>query len=436
MPLTVNARKASFSLAGPDVEPEHWSWALASPAERRAYYLTLGRACIRRKLLELRAGIGVDGRPLKPVKPESRPDGARGQPLSPHDAASRFQRWLRMFAAVDRCTLYWTNLWSRAVRGHMVGWGHLPVRNVVGLTRRHVREAVTEARAGWAKMHGLATPPPAKAPRPPRPVGSIPPKVQPPRVPPLPEPAVMPALVPPAGSPGPVHSPDTLVAARAALAGVTRPSEKNRILHELLAARSAGIRVTARAHGMTAAEEFAVTEFGGIRLHHSPLGTFRQDVIHPAVLSLRQFLDIPPMPAALTGPTRNVYLTEQESDNNSHYARKFNRPGFRAWAEGGRGDVVVYGGKALDPETYAHEAGHNLAASLYGGGIEPAGTSDFMAAARSGEPAPTEYGKSFPSEDFAETMKMFATDPQKLRSRAPRRYEVARRLMEVPGYGG
>lgn len=165
MGLSVNPAKASFSLSGADVEPVHWAWALAGPKERRAYYLDLGRACYRRKILELAAGIGVDGRPLRPVKPSSRPDRATGPPLSPHEAASRFQRYLvkQPFADPTRCTLYWTQGWAKVVRGHMVGWGHLPVRDVVGLTKRHVREAVAEARAAWALRHGVEPPP--KAPK-------------------------------------------------------------------------------------------------------------------------------------------------------------------------------------------------------------------------------------------------------------------------------
>lgn len=154
MPLTVNEVRSSFSLSGSDVTPNHWAWDMAGPTRRKDYFQTLGQACYRRKIRELQAGVGVDGQKLKPVQPRSRPDRATGPPLSPHEASSRFQRYLRVFAAADRCTLYWAAGWSKVVRGHRVGWGHLPIRDVVGLTQRHYREAVFEAQATWTAPFG------------------------------------------------------------------------------------------------------------------------------------------------------------------------------------------------------------------------------------------------------------------------------------------
>lgn len=155
MPLTVNEARDSFSLAGRDVEPLDPYWPHLPASEHLAYYRILGEKARHRKLRELDAGVGVNGRRLASVKPESRRDGGSGPPLSPHNAASRFQRYLRVHVAVDRCVLYWGYGWRKVVRGHRIGWGALPIRDVVGLTKRDFAAAVAEARSEWAQRNGM-----------------------------------------------------------------------------------------------------------------------------------------------------------------------------------------------------------------------------------------------------------------------------------------
>lgn len=154
MPLTVNERKASFTLKGPDCEPDHWAWEFASPAERIAYFKRLGEHCVRELRTQLRLGRDAKGKPFAPLR-NPRPDGATGKPLVPHHAESRFSKYLSVFAAVDRTTIYWGRGWAKFVRWHREGAGRLPPRDAVGLSPHRYRKVVAEARAVWARLNGL-----------------------------------------------------------------------------------------------------------------------------------------------------------------------------------------------------------------------------------------------------------------------------------------
>src|SRR4051812_4100607 len=107
----------------------------------RGYALLLKRR-------ELRRGVGVSGARLKAVKPESRPDGAKGPPLSPHQAESRSQKWLRASISHRNATvtLWWSHGWGRILNYHRDGNRHLPVRDVIGLTPADRRAHEAEMR--------------------------------------------------------------------------------------------------------------------------------------------------------------------------------------------------------------------------------------------------------------------------------------------------
>lgn len=179
MPVVVDPKRASFRLSGPDFEPvDDPAWRYATRLDRRAFWAHVARLAYEEKIKDLRAGRGVDGRPLQRVKPESRPDGATGPALSPHRAESRFQRLLR-YGATDRwANLWWGNGWSAIVRYHAFAMGprSLPVRDVVGLTRP-AQARVKAAAADYWRRHRLhlpmlnlggngGSPAPATAPRP------------------------------------------------------------------------------------------------------------------------------------------------------------------------------------------------------------------------------------------------------------------------------
>src|SRR5262245_16195392 len=86
----MQAEPTNIKLSGPQFEPVNDpAWARATEKQRLAYWQHLAEFALDTKRKEIRRGIGVDGRKLKPVKPESRPDNAKGPPLIPHYAESR-----------------------------------------------------------------------------------------------------------------------------------------------------------------------------------------------------------------------------------------------------------------------------------------------------------------------------------------------------------
>jgi hypothetical protein len=155
MPILVDEARATFRLAGPDFEPyRDEDWKRASEADRKAYWNEVGRLAYAAKQRELAQGIGVDGKPLFPVK-HPRPDGAKGPPLSPHRIQSRFRRYLDWREGRDGVTLFWGHSWRAIVGYHMLGKGHLPVRNVVGLTLPSQNGIRERARRWWRARNPL-----------------------------------------------------------------------------------------------------------------------------------------------------------------------------------------------------------------------------------------------------------------------------------------
>lgn len=160
MPLTTDPARANFTIRGEDYEPTDVAWRLAGPAERRAYYRRLGELGKQAKEWELIRGIDVQGKPFVRVKPESRPDGADGKPLSPHYADSRFRR-LFDFAETDRSvTFFWRAGWAKYVKYHAYRMGPraLPVRDTVGFSPGRQRWLREGGRLWWANGHRLIVP--------------------------------------------------------------------------------------------------------------------------------------------------------------------------------------------------------------------------------------------------------------------------------------
>lgn len=176
MPVLIDDTR--IRIGGDDYEPAGLAWLYARPEQRREHWRTVGNLAVRRIRNRLRLGRDKDGRPLARLRTK-RPDGADGPPLTPHRAESRFSRYLRVSATPRGCVVFWGHGWAKVVRGHKLGWGALPVRDVVGLTRADERYIRAEARAVWARKHGgpIAGPPPGspapRASRRPRP--SLPP---------------------------------------------------------------------------------------------------------------------------------------------------------------------------------------------------------------------------------------------------------------------
>lgn len=151
---------ASFTIFGPDFTPNDPEWLRATPNRRRDYWRRVGELAIQAKQAELRRGIDVDGRALKPVKPLSRKDGADGPPLTPHRGSSRFYYRMRVALRADGVTVFWGDNWARVVQAHRVGalirngFGRgirikLPKRDVVGLTAQSQHWVAARAAAYW-----------------------------------------------------------------------------------------------------------------------------------------------------------------------------------------------------------------------------------------------------------------------------------------------
>jgi hypothetical protein len=448
----------------------------AAPAEQRAFRVRTGELAVHLLRDQLRRGIGRDGQQLKPVKPSSRPDGARGKPLVPHNAASRTSKWLRYSIRKDGVTLWWSHGWATILGYHRRGEGHLPVRDVgpSDATLRRLKSGMAEwwrrrhrvpilAGPGVAQ-HGPEVLPLVKPPAPPRRGpgrAARAPKPALPRIAPgtpaelvakyphlaqfMPQTAGRPSRpgpgrTPPAPKPPPPRPPAGFVQEMsAALAGVRGLKDRDRVVHDMIAARATPSG-PAQMHGMATAEDFHAVEFGGVRFHFAPLGPFNAAAEKPApvvdtIRTLHQYeTEVRPLPRRLIAQTRAVYFTAQANEADAARAAAYG-PGFVSGATGGDGAVVVYHDAPLAVRTLAHESGHNLATALYGR-TTPAEGSAYRQAIDSDEPPPSDYARVNHSEDFAEAARLYATMPDELQRIAPRRYEVIRKMLEAPSYGG
>jgi hypothetical protein len=166
---TVTAADLRIVLTGAEFEPTGPAWDRATEAERRAYWRRLAEIAYFLKRQEIARGIGADGRKLPPVKPESRPDRAKGPPLAPHQAESRTARLLAYSSTATGATLYWRasgrRSWAEILGYHARIEGHVegaPLRDTLGISPRGRARGIAQARDWWAAWHGI---PPARMPR-------------------------------------------------------------------------------------------------------------------------------------------------------------------------------------------------------------------------------------------------------------------------------
>jgi hypothetical protein len=256
---------------------------------------------------------------------------------------------------------------------------------------------------------------------------------------PKPEPAA-----PKAPVPGSIRSDDGTVdearlrdLIRDRTAGLTRPSQINYAVYNLLHEQgfNAGPTVRARSHDMAHEEEFRATTIGGMKVHYPPLPEeFDPINLHPLVPMMRTVWGTgEPLPEGLTRQTRNLYLSTQVNDKEEYWTKVNKTPGEVA-AMAGQGTVVVYRGRPLGRDLLAHEMGHNLAAAHWQGITPPPG-SKYHRAIASGEPPVSDYGRVNHAEDFAEAVRLFATDPGGLKGIAPMRHAAIEALIGA-GKGG
>ena len=145
----------NIPIEGPRFEPDDDVWRRASDAVRRTFWRRLGEFAMGVKRDEIRRGIGVDGQPLAPVLPASRPDGATGKPLDPHYGESRTSRLLAVSATATGSKVYWRASgrvsWATILGYHADGVVHgAPIRDTIGLSPAGWRRVEAQARALWA----------------------------------------------------------------------------------------------------------------------------------------------------------------------------------------------------------------------------------------------------------------------------------------------
>lgn len=236
-----------------------------------------------------------------------------------------------------------------------------------------------------------------------------------------------------ASPPGPEPIPPTAAksateadrALQAAVAGARKLSEQVRAAKDWVAANRANAPRPARKHWMPAAEPMDRVAFGGITWHFpdTPEG-------HNALaFTLRNMAEAGKLPDRLLKATTDVYFSSATVQHPLI-------PGMESPGSGGEDRAIVtYKNRSLDLEFFAHEAGHNLAAELYGS-IYPTARSEFKAATATGEGPPSDYGALNTSEDFAESVKYYTVNPSKFRESHPERAKVLDRILGDPTHGG
>ncbi len=184
------------------------------------------------------------------------------------------------------------------------------------------------------------------------------------------------------------------------------------------------------AHGMEQAEDMVSVSWEGIDYWFKK-GTFSEDNLAELVVSMSDAR----LPRRLTSATKRVIFSDQPNMDDAYWAVRYNDPDFSSLATGGDGTIVIYRNQPIDIGSLAHEMGHNLATKKYGI-TSPSPKSAYGRAMDSGEEPPTDYAKNSPSEDFAESVRLYFRNPQKLKSAAPKRYTVIKKIIESAGYGG
>ena len=184
-------------------------------------------------------------------------------------------------------------------------------------------------------------------------------------------------------------------------------------------------------HGMTNTEKMTSFTFEGITFYY----TGKVDKSSAIVKTLLNFTGAAKMPDSLLGSTKEVIISSQKNSADSYWEKTYNMKGFTSLATGGDGSIVVYNNSAMDVGSLAHEMGHNFAKDKWGSTV-PGKDSDFSAAINSKESAPTFYATRAPAEDFAESVKLYITDPDQLKKIAPKRFEIVEKLLEEKDYHG
>lgn len=143
------------------------------------------------------------------------------------------------------------------------------------------------------------------------------------------------------------------------------------------------------------------------------------------------------MPPRLRAATKAIIYTDQPNAQDEVWRQRYGYDETKQTrATSGGGAIVVYRDKPLGTVYLTHEAGHNLASTLYGGKPIPPPESDFAKAASKENPPPTKYAGKAIGEDFAESVRLYVDDPAAFAKSHPQRHAVIHKVMTDPNYGG
>jgi hypothetical protein len=182
-------------------------------------------------------------------------------------------------------------------------------------------------------------------------------------------------------------------------------------------------------HGMSRTENMWSVQHDGIIYH----GTGVVHETHPVVKTVRNMGTGEPLPHSLTRHTGNVYTTNQANKDDAHWRKVYTNFTASA-ATGGNGDVVIYNGGSATRNTMIHEMGHNLAKGRYGA-TSPKTDSEFQKASLTGVHV-TSYAKNSISEDFAESVAAYFTNPAKLKEASSERFSVINKIIKDEKFSG
>jgi hypothetical protein len=128
----------------------------------------------------------------------------------------------------------------------------------------------------------------------------------------------------------------------------------------------------------------------------------------------------------LLAATKSFKFVATPCEDDTHWAKVYNDPSFKAVATGGDGTVTVYNAKPVSAGIVAHECGHNLAKELWGT-TTPGG--EYAVVQREEMPVSPNATRN-KAEDFAEACRLYSTNKQRLIAHFPKKYEALRRLLD------
>lgn len=142
------------------------------------------------------------------------------------------------------------------------------------------------------------------------------------------------------------------------------------------------------------------------------------------------------LPVELKCTIKEVNLLDFRNPRDAYWAKQYRMPNFRSFATGGNGTINFYANEihqAAEKElahTLIHEAGHNLDQKLK----KISETHEWLNARDTdfklgSGVSVSNYGKVHIHEDFAESVAMFVSNPEKLKKEFPSRYEILKKII-------